>query len=68
MAKSPGRKDAGSESGVGMETLFQWEWVIIELLVLAIAFWELYSVRRSLKRDRARAAEAGSPADRPPAA
>ena len=51
-----------------METLFQWEWVIIELLVLAIAFWELYSVRRSLKRDRARAAEAGSPADRPPAA
>ena len=51
-----------------MDKLFQWEWVIIELIVLAFACYELYSVRRSLKRDRARAAEARRPADGPPAA
>jgi hypothetical protein len=39
-----------------MASLFQWEWIIIELVVLGIAVAELISVRRSLRRDREKAA------------
>ena len=30
----------------------RWEWLLIELLVLALAIFELISVRRSLRLDR----------------
>ena len=30
----------------------RWEWLLIELFVLALAILELVSVRRSLRRDR----------------
>lgn len=32
--------------------LFQWEWLIIELIVLAVAIYELISVRRAIREDR----------------
>ena len=32
--------------------LFQWEWLIIELIVLAVAVYELISVRRAIREDR----------------
>ena len=32
--------------------LFRWEWLLIELLVLAGAIYELVSVRRLQRRDR----------------
>jgi hypothetical protein len=32
--------------------LFQWEWLIIELIVLAVAIYELVSVKRALREDR----------------
>ena len=35
-----------------MEVLGQHEWVIIYVIVLGIAAYELISVRRSLRRDR----------------
>jgi len=38
--------------GSVMEMLGQYEWVIIEAIILAIAVYELISVRRSLRRDR----------------
>jgi len=38
--------------GSVMEVLGQYEWVIIEAIILAIAIYELISVRRSLRRDR----------------
>ena len=33
--------------------MFRWEWIIVELLVLAFLIAELVSVRRSIRRDRA---------------
>jgi hypothetical protein len=30
----------------------RWEWLLLELFVLALAIFELISVRRSLRRDR----------------
>ena len=38
--------------GTVMEVLGQHEWVIIYVIVLGIATYELISVRRSLRRDR----------------
>lgn len=32
--------------------LFQWEWLIIELIVLGVAIVELISVRRAIREDR----------------
>ena len=32
--------------------LARWEWLVIEFAVLALAIFELVSVRRSLRRDR----------------
>ena len=32
----------------------RWEWLVIELVILAIAVRELVSVRRELRRDRER--------------
>ena len=32
--------------------LFQWEWLLIEVLVLGLAIFELVSLRRSQRRDR----------------
>ena len=37
--------------------LARWEWLVIELVILAIAVRELVSVRRELRRDREREAE-----------
>lgn len=34
--------------------LFQWEWLIIELIVLGVAIVELISVRRAIRQDRER--------------
>jgi hypothetical protein len=34
--------------------LGRWEWIIVELLVLGLLVFELVSVRRSIRRDRAR--------------
>jgi heme/copper-type cytochrome/quinol oxidase subunit 2 len=31
-------------------SLFQWEWLLIELIVLGLAFWELYALRRHRRR------------------
>ena len=33
----------------------RWEWIIVELIVLAALVAELVSVRRSIRRDRAKA-------------
>lgn len=33
----------------------KFEWIIIELVVLAALLWELASIRRAVKRDRAAA-------------
>ena len=37
-----------------MAAVAQWEWMLILLLVLAVAVWELLSVRRAIRRDKAR--------------
>lgn len=37
--------------------LARWEWLVIELVILAIAVRELVSVRRELRRDRERERE-----------
>lgn len=52
-----------------MSTLVQFEWLIIELLVLGWLIWELVSVKRSLKRDReaAKARELQAASESPPA-
>jgi hypothetical protein len=34
----------------------QWEWAIGEIAVLGFLFWELYSLRRTRRRDRHKAA------------
>jgi hypothetical protein len=39
--------------------LFQFEWLLIEVLVLGLAVFELVSLRRSQRRDRDAAANAG---------
>jgi hypothetical protein len=36
----------------------QWEWAIGEIALLAFLFWELFSLRRTQRRDRAKAREA----------
>ncbi|MFO1057932.1 MAG: hypothetical protein U1E53_13315 [Dongiaceae bacterium] len=34
-------------------SLFRWEWLLIELIVLGLAAWELYSLRRHrLRKER----------------
>jgi len=38
--------------------LGQWEWLLIEALVLGLAVFELVSLRRSQRRDRERAQRA----------
>jgi hypothetical protein len=37
--------------------LARWEWLVIELVILAIAVRELISVKRELRRDRERDAQ-----------
>jgi hypothetical protein len=32
--------------------LFKWEWIIVELIVLAVLVYELVSVRRLIRRDK----------------
>ncbi len=44
------------------EAASQWEWMIILLLVLGVLVWELFSIRRSIRR----AKQDSRPADRPP--
>lgn len=43
----------------------QWEWIIIELLVLGVLVYELISVRRSIRQARGRQAQGGAPAPLP---
>jgi lipopolysaccharide export system protein LptC len=33
----------------------RWEWIIIELVVLALLVWELVRTRRSIRADRMKA-------------
>lgn len=40
----------------------RWEWMIILLLVLGVLVWELFSIRRSIRRAKRDA----KPADPPP--
>lgn len=40
-----------------MDSLFQWEWIIIELLVLAALVWEYVKTRRLIRESRARRAK-----------
>lgn len=45
--------------------MFRWEWLLIELLVLGALIYELVSVTRSARADRAKAkaaADAAAPA------
>jgi hypothetical protein len=35
-----------------MESLFQYEWLLIELIVMGILGYELWSIRRTIRRDR----------------
>jgi hypothetical protein len=44
---------------VGWDSLFQWEWLLIELLVLGLLVWQWVSVNREIRRDR-EARQAGS--------
>jgi len=37
---------------VDWSVLFQWEWLIIEVLVLGVAIYELIAVRRAIRKDR----------------
>jgi hypothetical protein len=37
--------------------LFQWEWLVIELIVLGLAGWELYALRRHRRRKERAARE-----------
>jgi hypothetical protein len=36
----------------------QWEWAIGEIVVVAFLFWELFSLRRTQRRDREKASQA----------
>ena len=42
----------------------KWEWIIVELIVLAFLVAELISVRRSIKRDKAAAPTDTNESDR----
>ena len=53
-----------------MDAIFQWEWLIIELIVLGLCVRELWVVRAERRRDaeaaaRRRAAGEAEPAERP---
>jgi hypothetical protein len=39
--------------------LGHWEWIIIELIVLAVLVWELVRTRRAIRRDKQRAKREG---------
>ena len=39
----------------------QWEWALGEFLVLGFLFWELYSLRRTQRRDREKLQQADKP-------
>jgi hypothetical protein len=45
--------------------LARWEWIIIELVVLALLVAELISVRRSLSNDRKKAGDTQPPPHNP---
>lgn len=47
-----GRARAPEGNAVDWGILFQWEWLIIELIVLGVAIVELISVRRAIREDR----------------
>ncbi len=50
--------------GISWPSGVQWEWAIGEFAVLGFLFWELFSLRRTQRRDRQKAADAGrGPAD-----
>ena len=55
-ALAPGIEDATgcatSEGIVDFRFLYQWEWLLIEVLVLGLAIAELIALRRSQRRDR----------------
>ncbi len=40
---------------MGLGWMAQYEWILIEVLVLAILVWQLVSVRRAIRADRERA-------------
>ncbi len=39
-----------------MDTLFQWEWLIIELMVLGFLVWEYIKTRKLIRESRERRA------------
>ena len=39
----------------------RYEWIIMELGVVALLVWELFSVRRAIRRDKAEKAKPASP-------
>ncbi|WP_428541823.1 hypothetical protein [Rhodopila sp.] len=43
----------------------QWEWALGEFVVLGFLFWELYSLRRTKRRDREKAQSADPAAASP---
>lgn len=45
--------------GISWPSGSQWEWAIGEFAVLGFLVWELFSLRRTQRRDRRKAAEAG---------
>jgi hypothetical protein len=49
-------------------SLFQWEWLIIELLLLGFAIFELVSYRRYKRRKQLEEASSGEEAASAPAA
>ncbi len=44
--------------GISWPSGVQWEWAIGEFAVLGFLFWELFSLRRTRRRDRRKAADA----------
>jgi hypothetical protein len=48
-------------------SLFQWEWLIIELLLLGFAIFEVVSYRRYKRRKQLEEATSGEKAASPPA-
>jgi hypothetical protein len=52
---------------VDWDFLVRWEWLILELVVLALALWQLVSVRREIRRSRAEEARRAMGGDEPPA-
>ena len=45
--------------GINWPSGVQWEWAIGEFAVLGFLFWELFHLRRTQRRDRQKAAQAG---------